>query len=137
MKFFLAIFLSLFYTITSLGAVLQMHTCSGNMTWTISKENLIHEKCPLCSKHSKSHKKKCKTGKCKDIELKLDPLSDKLFSHNHDIQQIVSPAIVLIPWIQEFINMNFDEKSFIIVDHHSDISDTSPPINILHCTFRI
>ncbi|HMR18521.1 MAG TPA: hypothetical protein PKA53_04410 [Sphingobacterium sp.] len=131
---FIAIFLSVFYNVVSIGATLQVHTCGSTILWSISGDEDIHDTCPLC--HSVPADT-CPGGDCQDIELKLDQLSDKLFSHNKDVVQLVHTAIITLPsWFQGLSTaihpQNLIPKRTILAS-----TNLSPPTYLLHCTFRI
>lgn len=131
---FIAIFLSVFYNVVSIGATLQVHTCGSNILWSISGEENVHDSCPMCHNDQATA---CHSGDCQDIELKLDQLSDKLFSHTKDAVQLVDSAIITLPWIQKLsysgtLCQDVTPKREILA-----YTNSSPPTYLLHCTFRI
>ncbi len=137
-KFFILIF-SLYYTMVSIGATFQIHHCSGHILWTVSNEKLKHDACPLCN-HSKDITKKgdiCHGGDCADMELKFDQLSDKLFSFTNYSGLTFSPAVIVIPWIQEIFSFAVSSKDFIPETVVLASVHSSPPVYLTNCIFRI
>lgn len=127
-----AILLCLCYNLVSLGATLQIHSCGNKVLWSISETEDPHETCPLCSTEPT---KSCHGDACQDLELKLDQLSDQLFANNNDSIQVVDTAIITLPWIMPFKKWVFTQR----VDKAQILtySNSSPPIYILNCTYRI
>ena len=130
---FWAILLGVCYNLVSLGATLQVHTCGNDILWSISESENPHDSCPLC--HS-TPTDSCHGNSCQDLELKLDQLSDQLFANNKDTVQLIDSAIIVLPWIQSLkdraLPHQIAQRSQVLAH-----SDSSPPIYILHCTFRI
>jgi hypothetical protein len=131
-KFF-AIFLSVFYNIVCLGATLQVHSCGNNILWSISNTENIHDTCSICHNSTSDI---CRGGDCQDIELKLDQLSDKLFSNNKDIVQLFHSAIITLPWIL-LPDAWTSHTEIVPTKAILAYSNSSPPTYLLHCTFRI
>lgn len=138
MKRFFVSILCLFYTFAAIGATFQVHQCHNDFLLTISKQKQEYKSCPLCKKHSETKSSdSCKTGDCKDIELKFDQLSDKLFNTTGDHSFALSPAVIVIPWIHEIPTFQSVEADDVPRTDVMYYADSSPPVYLTNCTFLI
>lgn len=141
MKTVLTILLCIIYTTVSFGGTVYMHNCCGETKISLN-EKKGHDVCPLCAKKQKkaphpSKHKSCTDGKCSDIEIKIDQLSDKLFSGNSSFSFQHSPAILTRLWINLKPLALDVEKECLPWRSNFVYSDTSPPTFLLNCIFRI
>ncbi|NGF55045.1 hypothetical protein G5B00_00855 [Parapedobacter sp. SGR-10] len=140
MKKFFILILSLCYTMVSIGATFQIHRCAGHILWSVSSEKLTHDACPLCGHSEKditSKSKDCHSGDCADMEFKFDQLTDKLFSFSKDNGLSLSPAVVVIPWIQEIFSFAVSSQDSTLETVVLAYADSSPPVYLTNCIFRI
>ncbi len=124
----------------SIGATFQIHRCSGHILWSVASEEPIHDACSLCCHTDQAghdHKNSCQDGDCEDVVLKFDQLSDKFFSFAKDPVQSLSPAIIIIPWIQEILSFAFFSKEIIQETNVLAYANSSPPVYLANCIFRI
>ncbi len=140
MKKIFVIFLCICYTAVTFGVTFQIHRCADNVLWAISNEESIHDACPLChpvQRDNNDTKKECRDGGCDDMEFKLDQLSDKIFSYTKDKTPSLDPAIRVIPWIQDIFSFLSSPKEYIQIANVFAFANSSPPIYLNHCIFRI
>ncbi len=140
MKKIFIVFLCVCYTIVSFGITFQIHRCADNVLWAISNEKALHDTCPLCHHTPQSRdeiKKDCQGGNCEDMELKLDQLSHKVFSFTKDNTPSLNPAILTIPWMQDIFSFLSFSKEWTSSTHVFAFANSSPPIYLYNCIFRI
>lgn len=137
MKKFITLILCFLYTFVTFGGSVFVHHCGENSQLSIY-EKYSHGSCPLCS-HSKLADTKtdgCKSGNCKDIEIKINQLSDKLFSAKKSEKFNLEPIILQRFWI-ELLSFNFQTPTTTIVESFLlKNTESSPPSYILNCNFR-
>ena len=140
MKKIFIIILCICYTMVSIGATFQIHRCGEHMLWSVSSEKLAYEACPLCNhsgEGSTKEDKSCHDEGCKDMEFKFDQLSDKPFFFVKDNGLTLSPAIVVIPWIQEIFSSVVPTKEIVAAIDILAFANSSPPVYLTNCIFRI
>lgn len=135
MKKLFIIFLCITYTFVALGGSIFVHNCDDNSVFSIY-EKATHDECPICSKKGKT-KKICGKGSCKDTEIKINQLSDELFSANNAEKFLIQPFIFERLWVETTpISRTIQSQSF-----SSPIllycSSSDPPNYLLNCNFRI
>ncbi|MBE8720122.1 hypothetical protein C4F40_05190 [Sphingobacterium sp. Ka21] len=101
-----------------------------------------HSNCPLCSKdhqHTAEKKTNCQEShSCNDIQVKLDQLSDKLFSADYSKSFLgFSPTIITLYWVQPSLFIDFVFNSKHTPEETVAFSNSSPPTYLLHRNFRI
>jgi hypothetical protein len=101
-----------------------------------------HENCPMCSKdhdHTAEKKNNCQEShSCNDIQVKLDQLSDKLFSKDHAKSFLgFGPAIITLYWVQPSLFNDFVFNNKYTSEERVVFSNTSPPTYLLNRNFRI
>jgi len=138
MKKLFTLFICLIYTFVTFGGSIFMHNCGESTTLSIYEKS-NHDKCSLCNtahKETKQANKSCHTGSCKDIEIKIDQLSDKLFSSSKAEKFLLQPIIFQRLWVEltPFLNPALNIVSLSDFDFQ-DIQ-ISPPHYILNCNFR-
>jgi len=131
-------FVCIIFTFVSLGGNIYLHQCKE--ATMLSLYNQINTKsCPFCEKHHKAAEEKdehCE-GACKDSVLDIEQLTDKNFNTKQVFFAQFSAAITPLLWIVNFITPEDD----INKQHHADLfysyADSSPPIYLQYCIFRI
>jgi hypothetical protein len=112
-----------------------MHNCGENFFISLYEKS-THDNCPLCAKNHTEKKVNCQDGSCNDVEIKINQLSDELFSVNSSDYSSMQPAIIQRLWISlkpiEYDNIT----TFSVVNYYFHHSDSSPPIFIRNQNFR-
>ncbi|MFZ4863842.1 hypothetical protein ACL9RF_16845 [Sphingobacterium sp. Mn56C] len=145
MKRLFTLLLCIFYAAVSFGGSVYLHQCGGKTSLSLF-DNASHASCPMCqTAHAKTslpaqeqeNSMYCKTGKCTDIEVKIDSLSDKHFPGQNTTSFTFTPAIVPLLWI----GLKPVEKIVNTMPLQAyagyGFSNTSPPAFLLNCIFRI
>lgn len=138
MKRLLNILICIIFLFVSIGGNIYTHQCEDTVFFSVYQK-LNTEHCPLCVKHhskSTSNHKSCQK-KCKDSVLEIDQLADKSYNTNYPVVSNFSPAIVPILWIIDFVGIDtytYHKKEF---DSIYLIADSSPPVYLYNCIFRI
>lgn len=126
------------FTFVSTGGTIYVHHCKENTVLSLYEKVSI-QSCPFCENHHKSPKEKnnpCE-GDCKDSIVKIDQFSDKNFNTSPSFFAQLSPAIIPILWIVNFTSADEDFSQNKSTAFLYSYADSSPPIYIQHCTFRI
>lgn len=137
MKKLFTLFLCITYTFVALGGSIFMHNCGENTVLSIYEKS-SHEECPICNGNDKTSTIQvvCKSGACKDIEVKINQLDNELFSANKSEKFIIQPFIFERLWV------DLSPKTITLHSHiHSSpllsyCSNTDPPQYLLNCNFR-
>lgn len=142
MRQFLALTLFILYSFTSSGATIYLHQCSGTTIISLMEGTNTHENCPMCSKdhdHTAKKKNNCQEShSCKDIQVKLDQLSDKLFSKDYAESFFgFGPAIITLYWMQPNLFIDFAVNSKYVFKERVAYPHSSPPTYLLNRNFRI
>lgn len=137
MKKIFTLFLCLLYTIVSFGGVVFVHNCNENFELSIY-EKTAHSSCPICAKkqENKDKSKTCESGSCKDIEIKINQLSDKLFSSNSIEKVDIHPLTIARLWVEpyhEVVNNAIDSRISYV---NKSCCKKSPPIYIIYRNIR-
>lgn len=131
-------FVCLIFTFVSLGGNIYVHQCKE--ATQLSLYNKVDTKnCPFCEKHHTADHEKgghCE-GECADSVLKIDQLADKNFNVNQVLFTQLSPAITPLLWIVNFTTATADINNQKNTDYLYSFSDSSSPIHIQNCIFRI
>ena len=134
----LVYFVCVMFTFVSLGGNIYLHKCK-DATLLSLYEKVDTKSCPFCEKHHKSDHEKddhCE-GECSDSILKIDQLTDKNFNANQILFTQISPAIIPLLWIVNIITPTADINHLQNIDYLYSSTDSSPPIYIQNCIFRI
>lgn len=126
------------FTFVSLGGNIYIHQCKDTTLLSFYSE-IDTGNCPFCEKHhNKDHKMDdhC-AGECKDSTLKIDQLSDQNFNTTHSSFVQLSPAITPILWILDFAIDTKDVETYHSLAYLLSFSDSSPPLYLQNCIFRI
>jgi len=138
MKKIFVIFLCICYVAVCFGITFQIHRCADNVLWVLSEVESIHHSCPFCHQQdAEETKKDCRDGSCDDMEFKLDQLSDKVFSYTKDRTLTLDPAIRIIPWMQDIFSFPSPQRVYRPLRTILAFGNSSPPIYLQHCIFRI
>ncbi|MCA5006835.1 hypothetical protein [Sphingobacterium bovistauri] len=134
----IAYFVCIIFTFVSLGGTIYIHQCKDATLLSLYKQ-IDTKSCPLCEKHHNDDHQKTENcdGGCKDSTLKIDPLSDENFNINQAFFVQLSPAIIPIFWISNFGAPTKDTLQKKSLDFLFTFSDSSPPIYLQNCIFRI
>lgn len=133
-----AYFVCIIFTFVSIGGNIYIHQCKD--ATLLSLYNQIDTKsCPFCEKHHQDEHEQDEhcAGECKDSTLNIDQLSD----HNYNIHQSffaqLSPVITPILWILNFTTPVSDIDTKESLEFKYSYTDSSPPIYLQNCIFRI
>lgn len=137
MKKLFTLFLCLIYTFVAFGGSIFMHNCGENTTLSMYEKS-THEKCPMCATGHKEIKieKVCKSGSCQDIEIKIDQLSDKLFSSNKSEKLLLQPIIFQRLWIDISPLSTAILSEVPIPKDNLHYANVTLPYYLLNCNFR-
>lgn len=131
-------FVCIVFTFVSLGGNIYVHQCKE--ATLLSLYNQIDTKnCPFCKKHHQSEDKQnenCK-GDCKDSILEINQLTDKKINTNQVLFPQLSPAVLQLLWIVDFITPIQEINKKYSTELLYSYTDSSPPIYLQNCIFRI
>lgn len=137
MKKVFTLILCLLFTFVTFGGAIYVHNCGENTLLSIY-EKTAHEHCPMCPKGHPETKKSnsCLLKSCNDVEIKIDQLSDQLFSSQKADTFSFSHFIFPRYWVNIKPLENTPELVYIRQEILYYISNSSPPIYILHRNIR-
>ena len=126
------------FTFVSLGGNIYMHQCKDATLLSLYNQ-VDTENCPFCEKHHHSTEEKDEhcAGECKDSTLKIDQLSDQNININSAYFVQLSPAIIHILWISNFKTADESSENIQPLAYLHRYTDSSPPIYLQNCIFRI
>lgn len=128
----------LIFTFVSLGGNIYIHQCKDAVLLSLY-DKVNTQSCPFCEEHHKSHDEKeahC-AGECKDSVLQIDNLTDKNFNTTPTFFTQITPAIIPLLWIVNFTRSSEEILQQTPVAFLYSATDSSPPIYLQNCIFRI
>jgi hypothetical protein len=130
MKKATGIFFLLIYSLTTVGAVVNLHYCMGRYaSWSLSYERV--KNCQTCGM-TKAKSRGCCRDELKQVKTKKEHLQQQVFGYGKSFQF----DSILLPWISEH-RVNFSGISKIYPIIHAPPGLYAIKTHILHCIFLI
>lgn len=137
MKRVLAILMSVMFCFVSIGGNIYVHICKDSFILSFY-EKLSPESCIFCAetrKHHEDHDGHCH-GECKNEVVKVDQLSHKDYNSSSFLIKL-TPAILSLPWIALDFKVTDTFHKAVFTNYLYASIDSSPPIYIKNCIYRI
>lgn len=130
-------FVCIIFTFVSLGGNIYVHQCKEATLLSLYHQ-IDTKNCPFCEKHHKSADKQNENceGECKDSVLEINQLTDKKITTSQLFPQL-SPAIIPLLWIVDFSTTIQEINKQYSTELLYSYTDSSPPIYLQNCIFRI
>lgn len=130
--------LSLIFTFVSLGGNIYVHQCKESVLLSFYHK-IETTNCQFCNKHHQqqdTQEDHC-GGHCKDSVLKIDQLDKTGYTINQSLLVTISPAVLPIYGVMDFQIQPMDNIHTNKADIIQQYTNSSPPIFIKNCNFRI